>query len=64
MQDSKSGNCVNGIIHSEKVAILDAGAQYGKVKCNAFYTFCKVSFPEIYCEMKHYTFLLFSSLNY
>lgn len=31
MQDSKPGNCVNGIIHAEKVAILDAGAQYGKV---------------------------------
>ncbi|XP_054713979.1 GMP synthase [glutamine-hydrolyzing]-like isoform X2 [Uloborus diversus] len=31
MQDSKSGNCVNGVFHTEKVAILDAGAQYGKV---------------------------------
>ncbi|KAF8796122.1 GMP synthase [glutamine-hydrolyzing]-like isoform X3 [Argiope bruennichi] len=31
MQDSKSGNCVNGVFYSEKVVILDAGAQYGKV---------------------------------
>ncbi|XP_015927875.1 GMP synthase [glutamine-hydrolyzing] isoform X5 [Parasteatoda tepidariorum] len=31
MQDSKSANCVNGAFHSERVVILDAGAQYGKV---------------------------------
>ncbi|PRD36861.1 UNVERIFIED_CONTAM: GMP synthase [Trichonephila clavipes] len=31
MQDSKSGNCVNGVFYTEKVVILDAGAQYGKV---------------------------------
>ncbi|KAG8185590.1 hypothetical protein JTE90_023289 [Oedothorax gibbosus] len=31
MQDSNSGNCMNGVLHSEKVVILDAGAQYGKV---------------------------------
>ncbi|GIY84794.1 GMP synthase [Caerostris darwini] len=31
MQDSRPGNCVNGVFYAEKVVILDAGAQYGKV---------------------------------
>lgn len=31
MHDSGPENHLNGILHSEKVALLDAGAQYGKV---------------------------------
>lgn len=30
-EELKTSKCTNGVLHSEKVAILDAGAQYGKV---------------------------------
>lgn len=31
MHDNSDSHLINGILHSERVAVLDAGAQYGKV---------------------------------
>ena len=31
MHDNSDSHLINGMLHSERVAVLDAGAQYGKV---------------------------------